>query len=74
MARCYSSAVNKKVIENLIETGAFNCFRLNRKSIINNLEKFIDYALLCKDLDSSLVLTPEIEEIEDYNDSEILVA
>ncbi len=72
MARTYGQSVNRKVVENLIEVGAFNIFNVNKKAIINNIDKIIDYALLCKDLDRSLVLKPEIEEIEDFNDSEIL--
>lgn len=72
MARTYGQSVNRKVVENLIEVGAFNIFNVNKKAMINNIDKIIDYALLCKDLDKSLVLIPEIEEIEDFNDSEIL--
>lgn len=72
MARTYGTSVNKKVVENLIEVGAFDSFNINKKTMISSLDKIVDYALLCRDLDSSLVLVPELEEIEDYNDSEIL--
>lgn len=72
MARTYSQSVNRKVVENLIEVGAFNIFNINKRAMISNMDKIIDYALLCKDLDTSLVLIPEIEESEDFNDSELL--
>ncbi len=72
MARTYGQAVNRKVVESLIEVGAFNGFNLNKKAMIKNLDKVIDYAILCKDIDSVLILEPEIESIDDYNDSESL--
>lgn len=72
MARTYGQAVNRKVVENLIEVGAFDIFNINRKAMINNMDKLVDYAILCKALDASLVLIPEIEENEDFNDFEKL--
>ena len=38
MIRCYGKSVNKKVVISLIECGAFDEFKLNKKVTINNLE------------------------------------
>lgn len=70
--RLYLNKVNEKTIEYLILSGAFDEFKYNRKTMINNLSNIISYANLCKDLDESLVLKPEIIIEREYNDDIIM--
>ena len=68
--RCYGKGINKKVIVSLIECGAFNEFKINKKMYIENIDEVINYATLCKDLSITLIETPIFEEIQDFTDKE----
>lgn len=70
--RVYSNKVNKKVIESLIDAGALDVFGLSKKTMISNLENVIDYASLCKDIDYTLVLKPELNEDVEFSKEEIM--
>ncbi|MDR1956944.1 MAG: DNA polymerase III subunit alpha [Treponema sp.] len=41
--------VGKKVVELLIQTGAFDCFGMHRSTLVENLERAIEYAQAKKD-------------------------
>ena len=71
LVRNYSKGVNKKVLTSLILSGCFDSFN-NRKTLIDNLDAFINYAELCKDLDSSLVDKPEFDIKEEYSKDELI--
>ena len=70
--RIYGKNINVKTFEMLIKSGLLDCFSLNRKTMINNLDNVINYAKLCLKLDESLVPIPEIEEVEEFNDIELM--
>lgn len=70
--RVYSAKVNKKVLVSLIDAGALDIFNETKKTLINNLENAIDYAILCKDLDESLVLKPELNKYPEYSKEELM--
>ena len=70
MIRCYGKSINKKVVTSLIECGAFDEFNVNKRELINNFEIILNYVSLCKDIDSSLVSMPILEECNDYTESE----
>ena len=70
MIRCYGKSINKKVIIALIECGAFDEFKINKKAYIENIDEVINYATLCRDLATTLVETPQFENIEDFTDKE----
>jgi len=72
LRRVYSSKTNTRVLENLILSGALDSFGFNRKTMIENFEVCIDYAVLCTKIDESLVLTPEIIIKEEYTENELL--
>ena len=59
--------IGKKNFETLIYADVFKNFRINRKTLIENLDSLINYAELTKDIDPSLVMKPEIEEQEEYS-------
>ena len=71
LVRNYSKGVNKKVLTSLILSGCFDSFN-NRKTLIDNLDSFINYAELVKDLDSSLVDKPEFDIKEEYSKDELI--
>ena len=70
--RTYSKSVNRQVLEVLIYAGCFNDLGHNIKMLINSIDLSINYAELAHDLDDSLIEKPEIEELEEYNDEELL--
>ena len=70
MIRCYGKSINKKVIIALIECGAFDEFKINKKTYIENIDEIINYASLCRDLATTLVETPQFNEQTDYTDKE----
>ena len=61
----------KNVIRNLILSGALDNFGYNRKTLIENMDEALNYADLCSSLDESLVLKPEIKEIDEYSKEDL---
>ncbi|HOP66025.1 MAG TPA: DNA polymerase III subunit alpha, partial [Bacilli bacterium] len=72
VARCYGKGVNKKTIESLIDAGSFEKFGFNHQTLTKNIDDAINYAELAKDLDTSLLEKPIMEEFPEYSSKEIL--
>ena len=70
VSRCYA-VINKKVVEALILSGAFDNFGINRKTLIDNLDIIINYGELLRDL-GEYALMPEIEVKEEYAKKELM--
>ena len=71
VCRCYGKSINKKNIESLIYSGAFSSFKMNKKTLINNLDLIINYGELIKDLDRGYAIEPELNIIDEYSNSEL---
>lgn len=69
--RMHGKSINKKIIESLIDSGAFNSFGYNHKTLYNNIDSAINYAFLCKDLDESLVEVPKMLESDEFTKDEL---
>ena len=61
IVRCYKLGANKLVIESLINAGALDSFKLNRKTMLENLINAINYASLTLDSLEGIDLKPEIK-------------
>jgi DNA polymerase-3 subunit alpha len=64
-ARTYHLGINKKMLEALIDSGAFDEFKVNRNTLRNNLAIYIEFAQLNEGLikeDESLVPTITVKE------------
>ena len=72
--RTSNKSINRRMLETLIMAGTFDSFGLTRKTLVNNIETAIQYADLIKDLDDSLVSVPEIENMDEYSDVELMNA
>ncbi len=72
LRRTYSSKTNIKVLESLILSGALDIFKINRRTMIENLKEGINYANLCTTIDKSLVEVPEIKYFDEYGENELL--
>ena len=59
--------LTKNNLELLIEAGCLDSFNYNRHTLINNLDSLLNYASLCKDLDTNYVLKPEIMLVDEYD-------
>ena len=71
-SRLIIEKVSKKSLENLIYSSAFETFGYNMATLIYNLDVLINYAVLTKDLDKSLVMKPEIVIKEEYKTDYLL--
>ena len=72
VARIYGKSVNRKTLENLIDGDVFRDFKYNHKTLYNNIESALDFAMLCSDLDESLVMRPNIEVTDEYSEVELM--
>ncbi len=72
VSRCYSKIVNRKVIVSLILNGAFDNFKINKKTLIENLEAIINYAEVKYQVGESYSILPEIVNYEEYDDNYLL--
>ncbi len=72
MIRCYGKVVNKKVVVSLIECGVFDIFNLNKKQYVQNIDEVINYVMLCNELSLVIEEKPAFEQIDDYNDKEMM--
>lgn len=72
VARTYGKSVNKKTLESLIDADCFRDFNVNHKTLMDTIDSALDYAILCSDLDESLVMKPNYEVTDEYNDSELM--
>ena len=72
VARCYSKNINKKVIEYLIYAGTLDEFKINHKTMIENLDNAIRYSELLSNLDESLVEKPILEEYDEYSKDDLI--
>ena len=70
--RCYGKSVNKKIIESLVNAGAFDIFNYNHKTLIESIDIGINYAELVKDLGEEVVNVPELDVTEEYDSSELI--
>ena len=71
-SRLYIAGIGKKVFEVLIYADVFKEFGYNRATLMYNLDSLFNYAELTKDIDSSLVMKPEIENQKDFSKNYIL--
>ena len=71
VSRCYGKIINKKVIESLILSGTFDSFKINRKTLISNIDIIINYGELLKDL-GEYALKPEIKFENEFDKKEMM--
>ncbi len=72
VARTYGKSVNRKTLESLIDGDVFRDFKYNHRTLYNNIESALDFAMLCSDLDESLVMRPNIEVTDEYSEVELM--
>ena len=72
LSRLYIEGLGKKNFETLIYANVFKNFKINRKTLIENLDELINYAELTKDLGYESVMTPVIEKKDEYPNSFLL--
>lgn len=68
VSRVYGKSVNKKTIISLIEAGVLDSFKINKKTMIENLDNALNYAELLSTLDASFVVKPSIDNKEEYEE------
>lgn len=71
VTRIYEKRTDKEKIENLIDSGACDCFKLTRSTMKNNLDLIINYGEISGFLDDDS-LKPEIACVKEYTKQEML--
>lgn len=71
VSRCYKY-IDKKVLIILINSGCFDSFNYNHKTLINNVDEAFNYASLVDELGESFIEKPEIKEYEEYTKEELI--
>ena len=64
--------LGQKTIISLIYAGCFDDFEYNKKTLVENLEKIINYIDLTKDMSLLEVEPPEIEIFDEYTNDELI--
>ena len=62
--------ISKNVFENLIFSGCFDSFNINKRTLINNLDEIINYSEIGELLDDSL--KPILNDFSEFDEKEIL--
>ena len=52
--------------------GCCDCFKLNRKTMIENLSDAIDYSELSSGIDESFISVPTIKEMQEFSNNELV--
>ena len=71
ISRCYKDAVTIKTIQNLILAGAFDCFNISRKTLIDNIEVITNYGEIGSYLDDD-VFKPQLEDNGEYKKEDLM--
>ena len=71
-SRLYIAGLGKKNFETLIMADVFKEYNLNRATLYYNLDSLYNYAELTKDLDPSLVMKPDLEIQNEYENAYLL--
>lgn len=64
--------VNRKVIESLILVGAFDIFKISRKTLYTYLDEIINYGEIIKEVGEEYTLEPVFEEVGEFTKKELL--
>ena len=64
--------INKKILTLLIEAGIFDSLNVTRSTLLRNLDSLITYGELIQTLSSDLVQKPELIEVEEFDDNELI--
>ena len=70
--RTNRKVVNKSVIINLIDAGCFDSFGYNHRTLIEQFDLIYNYCNLMGGLDEELCLKPEIEQMNEYSNFELM--
>lgn len=70
--RCYGRSINIKTFQSLNSAGCFELFGFHKKTLAENADLIINYGELVKDLPEEYALKPEIEEVEEYSNQDLM--
>ena len=71
ISRCYKDAVTVKTIESLILAGAFDSFKISRKTLMDNIEVITNYGEIGSYLDDEM-FKPQLEDKDEYKKEELM--
>ena len=64
--------IPRNIIISLINSGSLDCFGINRKMLMENLDILINYGNLVKDLGEESITKPELETYPEYPKMELI--
>ncbi len=71
VGRLYSKVINKDIIIRLIHAGCFDEFKINHRTLIENIDSIINYAILYQQLQDESI-KPNLNEYKEYTKKELL--
>lgn len=75
LKKTYNKGLNRNNVETLIKGGALDIFGYSKNTLLSNIDSAVTYLELVENLDSSLIMKPDIEESkipdEEYSELDI---
>ena len=71
ICRCYGKIVNDQIVETLIYAGAFDCFGINKNTLIKNLDIITGYSFIGSYVNDDS-FKPELTMYEEFSNKEIM--
>jgi len=72
VARTYGKSINRKTIEVLIDGDTFREFKINHQTLFKSIDSALDYAMLCANLDESLIIKPDYVKVREFSEGELM--
>ncbi|MEG2448168.1 MAG: DNA polymerase III subunit alpha [Bacilli bacterium] len=73
VARVSSRSLTRKTLETLVDASVFDFFGLNHATIYYNMDAILNYAELASNLDTSLIIKPELEIVKEFGKEELML-
>ncbi len=61
--------INKKTFELLTYSSCFDCFNINKRTIIENLDNLLNFSFIAKGMPEDMIEKPELVEYPEYDSS-----
>ena len=71
VSRCYKETITSETIKSLILSGAFDCFNISRKTLIDNIEVITNYGEIGTYLNDD-AFKPQLDNTGEYSKEELM--
>ena len=64
--RCFNKNINQTVLKTLILSSCFDEFKVNKRTLVENLDSIVNYGELLNDIEDNALLRPVLKEYHEY--------